>query len=78
MTFGIGRDDIGFIIELVRGGGKNVWELFCNDSAVFALLWIFYFLFSLGDFSRAPRSEVRAGDSRCAVVLTSDSTAAGV
>lgn len=35
-------------------------------------LGIFFF------FSRAPPSEVRAGASRCAVVLTSDSAAAGV
>lgn len=42
MTFGIGRDGIGFIIELVRGGEKCLGTVLqrLND---FAFVWIFPF-----------------------------------
>lgn len=55
-------------------GEKNVWELFCYVSTVLPL---FEFFFSpLSDLCRPPWSKVRASDSRCVVVLTSDSTTA--
>lgn len=66
MTLGIGRDDIGFIIELGRGGGEKCLGTILQrlDGFCFALDFFIFF--------------ISVSIPSCAVVLTCDSAAAGV